>query len=76
MKFTGGLYDNLGGYTIMTSVPEPYAYAMTGGLTAPGMALMRRRRAWFAVFCCSLPALPKAGDSFSMSVLIFSRSHK
>ncbi len=45
LELTGGIYSDLGGYTILTAVPEPSTYAMLGGLAVLGYAVARRRKA-------------------------------
>jgi T5SS/PEP-CTERM-associated repeat protein len=39
-------YDDLGGYTILTSAPEPTTWALLAGCLVLGLTILRRRRAY------------------------------
>lgn len=44
-SFTAGYYDNLGGYTVVTAVPEPSTAVLLFGALVVGLWMLRRRSA-------------------------------
>jgi T5SS/PEP-CTERM-associated repeat protein len=44
-SFTDGYYDNLGGYTVVTAVPEPSTAILLFGACVVGIWMLRRRKA-------------------------------